>query len=192
MLHLEYQVACIHATLVRDGWTTQSWSAVGPLWSRHEQFNVYFRDLNSVDLLLFIVRILSVNCSFSSGVIAKMAQAALNPDGALVAVIADEDTITGFLLAGVGNVDLRKKTNYLVVDSKTPVKTIESAFKEFTVREDIAIVLISQNVAGLIRHVIDQHQKAVPAVLEIPSKDCPYDPSADSLLCRVKHIFGSS
>ena len=30
-----------------------------------------------------------------------------------------QDTITGFLLAGVGNVDLRRKTNYLIVDSST-------------------------------------------------------------------------
>jgi hypothetical protein len=36
---------------------------------------------------------------------------------ALIAIIADEDTVTGFLLAGVGNVDLRKKTNYLIVDN---------------------------------------------------------------------------
>ena len=28
-----------------------------------------------------------------------------------------QDTVTGFLLAGVGNVDLRKKTNYLIVDN---------------------------------------------------------------------------
>lgn len=28
-----------------------------------------------------------------------------------------QDTITGFLLAGVGNVDVRKKTNFLLVDS---------------------------------------------------------------------------
>ena len=28
-----------------------------------------------------------------------------------------QDTVTGFLLAGVGNVDLRRKTNYLIVDS---------------------------------------------------------------------------
>ncbi len=27
-----------------------------------------------------------------------------------------QDTVTGFLLAGVGNVDLRRKTNYLVVN----------------------------------------------------------------------------
>ncbi len=34
--------------------------------------------------------------------------------------------------------------------------------------------------------------QAVPAVLEIPSKDNPYDPNADSLLVRVKHIFGAN
>jgi len=27
-----------------------------------------------------------------------------------------QDTITGFLLAGVGNVDLRRKSNFLIVD----------------------------------------------------------------------------
>jgi V-type H+-transporting ATPase subunit F len=30
----------------------------------------------------------------------------------------------------------------------------------------------------------------VPAVLEIPSKDNPYDPNQDSLLTRVKHLLG--
>ena len=39
-----------------------------------------------------------------------MARAGGSEEGALVAVIADEDTITGFLLAGVGDVDLRKRT----------------------------------------------------------------------------------
>ncbi|GIL82318.1 hypothetical protein Vretimale_7283 [Volvox reticuliferus] len=111
-------------------------------------------------------------------------------DGMLLAVLADEDTITGFLLAGVGNVDLRKKKNYLVVDSKTSVRTIEQAFKEFSAREDIAVILISQQVASQIRHVIAAHNKPIPSVLEIPSKDCPYDPSQDSLLKRVKLIAG--
>mmetsp|Transcript_37825 Transcript_37825/g.95664 ORF Transcript_37825/g.95664 Transcript_37825/m.95664 type:complete len:121 (-) Transcript_37825:702-1064(-) len=113
-------------------------------------------------------------------------------EGALIAVIADEDTITGFLLSGMGNIDLRKKTNFLVVDSKTSVKTIETTFKEFTNRDDIAIILVSQNVAGQIRHAIDHHTKAVPSVLEIPSKDHPYEPHQDGLLQRVKHIMGST
>ncbi|GAX77719.1 hypothetical protein CEUSTIGMA_g5162.t1 [Chlamydomonas eustigma] len=115
-----------------------------------------------------------------------------NMNGSLIACIADEDTITGFLLAGVGNVDVRKKSNFLVVDSKTTVKHIEAAFKEYTSRDDVAIVLISQTVANMIRLAVDAHEKAVPAVLEIPSKDNPYDPNADSLLVRVKHIFGSN
>lgn len=38
----------------------------------------------------------------------------LNPDDVL------QDTVTGFLLAGVGNIDMRKNKNFLVVtDSET-------------------------------------------------------------------------
>ncbi|KAI9196230.1 hypothetical protein LWI28_022102 [Acer negundo] len=112
-------------------------------------------------------------------------------NSALIAMIADEDTITGFLLAGVGNVDLRRKTNYLIVDSKTTVKQIEDAFKEFTTKDDIGIVLISQYVANMIRFVVDSYNKPIPAILEIPSKDHPYDPAHDSVLSRVKHLFSS-
>lgn len=32
-----------------------------------------------------------------------------------VRVVCAQDTVTGFLLAGVGNVDLRRKSNFLVV-----------------------------------------------------------------------------
>ncbi|XP_028122044.1 V-type proton ATPase subunit F-like [Camellia sinensis] len=102
-----------------------------------------------------------------------------------------QDTVTGFLLAGVGNVDLRRKTNYLIVDSKTTVKQIEDAFKEFTTREDIAIVMISQFVANMIRFLVDSYNKPVPAILEIPSKDHPYDPTHDSVLSRVKYLFSA-
>ncbi|KAL3531283.1 hypothetical protein ACH5RR_010605 [Cinchona calisaya] len=130
-------------------------------------------------------------------------------NSALIAMIADEDTVTGFLLAGVGNVDLRRKTNYLIVDSglwqffilfslplwvsvlETTVKQIEDAFKDFTAREDIAVVLISQYIANMIRFLVDSYNKPVPAILEIPSKDHPYDPAHDSVLSRVKYLFST-
>ncbi|KAK8635848.1 hypothetical protein V6N13_004563 [Hibiscus sabdariffa] len=112
-------------------------------------------------------------------------------NSALIAMIADEDTVVGFLLAGVGNVDLRRKTNYLIVDSKTTVKQIEEAFKEFTTRSDIAVVLISQYVANMVRFVVDSYNKPIPAILEIPSKNHPYDPAHDSILSRVKHLFSA-
>lgn len=41
-------------------------------------------------------------------------------------------------------------------------------------------------IAEMIRYVIDAHVKPVPAVLEIPSKDHPYDPNKDSILRRAK------
>ena len=38
----------------------------------------------------------------------------------------------------------------------------------------------------MIRHVIDGHVQPIPSVLEIPSKDHPYDASKDSILRRAK------
>ncbi|XP_027769320.1 V-type proton ATPase subunit F-like isoform X5 [Solanum pennellii] len=71
-------------------------------------------------------------------------------NSAFIVMSADEDTITGFLLAGVGNVDLRRKTKYMIVNSNISVKQIGDAFIEFTTREDIAIPLISQYIKRLI------------------------------------------
>ncbi|SCZ92588.1 BZ3500_MvSof-1268-A1-R1_Chr5-2g08006 [Microbotryum saponariae] len=73
---------------------------------------------------------------------------------------------------------------------QTPVATIESAFAEYTDRSDIAIVLINQHIADQIRALVEKYERAFPALLEIPSKDHPYDPSKDSVLKRVKKLFG--
>ncbi|KAI4263321.1 MAG: hypothetical protein L6R42_001534 [Xanthoria sp. 1 TBL-2021] len=114
-------------------------------------------------------------------------------DRHFLAVIGDEDSVTGLLLAGVGHVtqppDAQK--NFLVVDAKTDNPTIEQAFDRFTHdRKDIAILLINQHVAERIRHRVDTYTDAFPAVLEIPSKDHPYDPEKDSVLKRVRRLFG--
>jgi len=45
-----------------------------------------------------------------------MAGGGASADGSYLAIMGDEDTITGFLLAGVGNVDLRKNSNFLIVN----------------------------------------------------------------------------
>ncbi|KXT08626.1 hypothetical protein AC579_5972 [Pseudocercospora musae] len=114
-------------------------------------------------------------------------------DREFLAVIGDEDSVTGILLAGVGHVteppDSQK--NYLVVDCKTEDSTIESAFKAFTKeRKDIAILLINQHIADRIRAQVDGYTEAFPSVLEIPSKDHPYDPEKDSVMKRVRKLFG--
>lgn len=68
----------------------------------------------------------------------------------------------------------------------TSVSELEDCFKRFIKRDDIDIILINQNLAELIRHVIDSHTAPIPAVLEIPSKDHPYDAAKDSILRRAK------
>ncbi|KAH0293746.1 vacuolar ATP synthase [Aureobasidium namibiae CBS 147.97] len=114
-------------------------------------------------------------------------------DRQFLAVIGDEDSVTGVLLAGVGHVtdppDAQK--NYLVVDHKTETHTIEEAFDSFTQeRKDIAILLINQHIADKIRSRVDAYTQAFPSLLEIPSKDHPYDPEKDSVMKRVKKLFG--
>ncbi|CCF33481.1 V-type proton ATPase subunit F [Colletotrichum higginsianum] len=121
-----------------------------------------------------------------------MASQADMKDRQFLAVIGDEDSVTGLLLAGIGHVSTGadQEKNFLVVDNKTETSAIESAFESFTTRKDIGIVLINQHIADRIRHRVDTYTAAFPTVLEIPSKDHPYDPEKDSVLRRVRRLFG--
>ncbi|KGO76136.1 ATPase, V1/A1 complex, subunit F [Penicillium italicum] len=126
------------------------------------------------------------------------ASAATYKERQFLAVIGDEDSVTGLLLAGIGHVTEppNSERNFLVVDSKTETSEIERAFQNFTQeRKDIAVLLINQHslqpqIAERIRHIVDAFTDPFPAVLEIPSKDHPYDPEKDSVLKRVRRLFG--
>ena len=48
------------------------------------------------------------------------------------------------------------------------------------------MTIIIEQIAEMIRHVVDAHDDPTPAILEIPSKDHPYDPSRDGILRRAK------
>lgn len=113
-----------------------------------------------------------------------------NASRTLIASIADEDTTTGLLLAGTGE-KKASSTNFLIVSNSTSVEKIEETFDNFTNdRDDIAILLINQHIAEKIRPRLDTYVKAFPAVLEIPSKEHPYDPEKDSVMKRVQKLFG--
>eukprot|EP00096_Caligus_rogercresseyi_P010832 TRINITY_DN4067_c0_g1_i1.p1 TRINITY_DN4067_c0_g1~~TRINITY_DN4067_c0_g1_i1.p1 ORF type:complete len:123 (-),score=37.57 TRINITY_DN4067_c0_g1_i1:140-508(-) len=109
--------------------------------------------------------------------------------GKLMGVIGDEDTCVGFLLGGIGEMNKNRKPNFLVVDKDTAITDIEDTLKTFIKRDDIGIILINQNIAEMVRSLIDAHTAPIPAILEIPSKDFPYDPSKDSILRRAKGLF---
>lgn len=79
-----------------------------------------------------------------------------------------------------------------------------------TNRSDVGIVLINQFVsvmskthhiqqlisrthlqaANMIRPLIRDYNKVIPTILEIPSKDVPYDASQDSIMQRVNMVLG--
>lgn len=64
-----------------------------------------------------------------------------------------------------------------------------SPYRQFLNRDDIGIILINQYIAEMVRHALDAHQRSIPAVLEIPSKEHPYDAAKDSILRRARGMF---
>lgn len=49
--------------------------------------------------------------------------------GKLIAVIGDEDTVTGFLLGGIGELNKNRQPNFLVVEKDTTINEIEDTFR---------------------------------------------------------------
>jgi V-type H+-transporting ATPase subunit F len=108
------------------------------------------------------------------------------------AVIGDEPTVTGLLLSGIGERHPKYGTNFLQVEKETTRSEIENKFKLLLSRPDIGIIMINQHIAEEIRELITAHMEVIPTVLEIPSKDFPYDPEKDFvMLSAAKKLYGA-
>eukprot|EP00039_Didymoeca_costata_P018535 m.333877 g.333877 ORF g.333877 m.333877 type:complete len:120 (-) comp17238_c0_seq1:133-492(-) len=114
-----------------------------------------------------------------------------NKKTALMAAIVDEDTCTGLLLGGIGQIDAKRNTNYFVVEKDTSLEKVEEVFKGFLNRPDIAIIIINQHIAEDIQRLITEHDQPVPTIVIIPSKDFAYDPEKDPEMQRAKQMFSS-
>ncbi|KAL3896122.1 MAG: hypothetical protein SGARI_007256, partial [Bacillariaceae sp.] len=99
------------------------------------------------------------------------------------------DTVTGFLLAGVGHRNAQG-SNFLIVKQDTTLTQIEESFRTLSQRDDVGIILINQHIANDIRHVLKDYNATIPTVLEIPSKEHPYDPEQDYIMQRVNMFLG--
>lgn len=109
----------------------------------------------------------------------------------LMGVIGDEETVTGFLLAGVGERTESSKNFFIV--TKEEKYQIEEMFASLLNRSDIGIILICQHIADQIREVIEKHEDIVPTILEIPSKNIPYQIEKDSLMQKaMMQLYGSN
>ncbi|MES1908925.1 MAG: hypothetical protein MHM6MM_001762 [Cercozoa sp. M6MM] len=108
----------------------------------------------------------------------------------LIGVIGDKDIVAGLLLTGIGQRDRNGNTSWFTVESSTTDEQLEQAFRQLSSRSDIGILLVTFPVADRIRHLIDAFEATTPVVLEIPSKDAKYDPSADPVFQRVRALLG--
>ncbi len=54
------------------------------------------------------------------------------------------------------------------------------------------MIIIIFQIANDIRHCVRDYNKTIPTVLEIPSKDIPYDPEKDTVMQRVTLMLGGA
>jgi V-type H+-transporting ATPase subunit F len=109
----------------------------------------------------------------------------------LLAIIGDEETVTGFLLAGIGERNENTR-NYFVIN-KEEKSDVEEIFRSLVNRKDIGIILISQHIADMIREDLDNYSEIIPTVLEIPSKNFPYVVEKDSIMQKaIKQLYGQN
>ena len=115
-----------------------------------------------------------------------------NENNMLLGIIGDEETVTGFLLAGIGERS-ENSTNFLKVNVSTTNEQIEEFFHNLITRKDIGIILISQDVADRIRYTLDAYNEIIPTVLWIPSKQHPYSIEKDSVMQRaLRQLYGQN
>jgi vacuolar-type H+-ATPase subunit F/Vma7 len=101
----------------------------------------------------------------------------LEQHDALIAVIGDEDTVTGMLLAGVGNVDSRRASNFFVCDSSARQAGACSG------RAGCG------HGAGPERSVQSRHSSEAGALSPPPSRITPVHPLAETTPGQVEEVF---
>ncbi len=97
-----------------------------------------------------------------------------------IAVMADQDTVTGFRLGGV-------KKGY-------PVQNMEEADKTLRklVKKDFSIIIITEKIGDELRSTIDKFTKAsaLPMIIEIPDKTGSIRRESDPMSELIKRVIG--
>ncbi|XP_049947804.1 V-type proton ATPase subunit F-like [Schistocerca serialis cubense] len=117
-------------------------------------------------------------------------EGAIWDENLLVGLMGDENTCVGFLLAGIGQRSPDGDSNVIVVHGHTSELEIEEDFQRLLAREDIAILLITDQVAEVIANSMARHldSRKPPVLLTIPSPYQPFDSEADVMLRAVRRL----
>ncbi|KAH9411827.1 ATP synthase [Ordospora pajunii] len=85
-----------------------------------------------------------------------------------IGMVGDEETLFGFLIAGIENTNENPNLVYVTYD--TPEEDLRKSFRALTSRDDLAMILICDFVAERIEDDVSKYKETIPAILIIPSK----------------------
>lgn len=91
----------------------------------------------------------------------------------LIAVSGEEDTVTGFLPRGTRELNKSRHPNSVVVEKYTTISEIKDTFQQFLTEMTTASCSSTNTSQIWCGNVLDARQCAMPAVLEILSKEHP-------------------
>ena len=97
-----------------------------------------------------------------------------------IAIIADQDTVTGFMLGGI-------KEGYQVEDTEQAGKILEEL-----VGKDYSIIITTEKIGDELRDKIDNltSERALPMIIEIPDKTGSIERETDPLRELIKRVIG--
>lgn len=98
-----------------------------------------------------------------------------------IVAMGDDDTVTGMQLAGI------KDTR--VVEN---VEQVAQALREFSQREDVGVILITERLAAQVQDQITriQEEKPYPIIVEIPDKEGKLETGTGVLRELVRRAVG--
>ena len=97
-----------------------------------------------------------------------------------IAVMADEDTVTGFMLGGI-------KKGY-------PIKNIDEAGEilEDLMKKDFSVIITTEKIGEKFREKINKltSERALPMIIEIPDKTGSIKRESDPMRELIKRVIG--
>ncbi|XP_036336098.1 probable V-type proton ATPase subunit F [Rhagoletis pomonella] len=91
----------------------------------------------------------------------------------LIGIVADLETVIGFLLAGIGEASgsHQLEKNFMVVTHYTPIEDIEIFFASLCTRKNIGVIFVASDLKMILIQAISRAAKTMPIILEIPTKN---------------------
>lgn len=80
-----------------------------------------------------------------------------------------------------------------IVDVESTQQLVETTFKRFLRDPNIAVILLTQEISEkFLKELVQGHEGISPVILEIPSKEMPYEPKKDIVMQRAHRLLYGS